>query len=61
MTRGIRQACPISALLFIITAEMLATRIRSFEIIHGFEIEINKQMKIIQHADNSIDCLKDVQ
>jgi hypothetical protein len=61
MTRGIRQGCPISAFLFIITAEMLATRIRSSETIHDFEIGIYKEIKIIQHADDSTSPLKDVQ
>ena len=53
MSRGIRQGCPISALLFIFAAEILACDIRSNKDIDGFKIkEIKQEIKIIQHADD---------
>ena len=37
MTRGIRQGCPISALLYIFVAEILAKKINDNTEIHGFQ------------------------
>ncbi len=71
--RGIRQGCPISALLFILCTEFLGKYIKSSESYCGIEIN-NKQsneLKISQYADdttlfvrhpeniiNAIDCVK---
>lgn len=54
MTRGIRQGCPIPALIFILTVEILAIRIKSMKEIHGFKIGNNKEIKMVQHADDSV-------
>ena len=43
MNRGIRQGCPISALLFIFATEILACNIRSNKDIDGFKIKEMKQ------------------
>ena len=60
MTRGIRQGCPISALLFIFVAEVLAEKIRSNENIKGFKTsEMEKEINIIQHADDCTLPVKD--
>ena len=38
LTRGIRKGCPISALLFILVAEILAVTIRSDTLIKGVNV-----------------------
>ena len=59
MTRGIRQGCPISALLFILTTEILASRINSSKDINGFKTG-NNEIRMLQHADDSTNTLKDI-
>ena len=53
--RGIRQGCPLSALLFIIAAEFLATNIRNADNINGvtFNNDRNLESKITQLADDT--------
>lgn len=60
ITRGIRQGCPISALLFVITVEILAMKIRQNENIHGIQIKQSqsRQFKISQLADDTTLFLK---
>lgn len=53
--RGIRQGCPVSALLFIIVVEVLAIDIKSNKEIKGISISFNnhiKEIKICQYADD---------
>ena len=57
ITRGIRQGCPISALLFILVVEILACNIRSSQNIPGIHIG-NHEMKITQLADDTSLFLK---
>ena len=54
MTRGIRQGCPLSALLFLFIAEILAIKIN----INGFAIN-NIEIKDKQHADDFTVVLTD--
>ena len=54
ITRGIRQGCPISALLFILCVEVLAIYIREQTEIRGITIN-NTEIKITQFADDT--CL----
>jgi len=58
-TRGIRQGCPISALLFILSAEILAQYIRDNEHISGIYVN-NTEHKISQYADDSYLFLSDI-
>ena len=54
--KGVRQGCPLSALLFIMVAEILSTRIRTCDQITGAQIRINKEprpLKITQLADDT--------
>ena len=51
MTRGIRQGCPLSALLFLFVAEILAIKIKNNQNINGIVIN-NIEIKNIQHADD---------
>ena len=52
MRRGIRQGCPLSALLFIISVELLAQRLRNNTNIVGFQFG-NTHIKLSQYADDS--------
>ena len=56
LSRGVRQGCPVSALLFIISTEMLAIKIRTSDII-GIKMKpchSDKEFKISQYADDSL-------
>ena len=56
--RGVRQGCPLSYLLFILIAEILAQRIRNENKIRGIVIG-NIDHKILQFADDTTCVLKD--
>lgn len=54
MERGIRQGCPVSALLFLFVMEILNLKIKNCRDIKGFKINsLEKEIKCIQHADDS--------
>lgn len=50
-TRGIRQGCPLSALLYFLVSEILSIKINSNQYIKGITIN-NCEIKNIQHADD---------
>ena len=55
-TRRIRQRCPLSALLFVLSVEIMASRLRSNKDIKGFQIKIDEKthsIKISQLADDT--------
>ena len=58
ITRGIRQGCPISAHLFIMSAELLAIKIRDNNHIQGINLN-GYQVKIMQMADDTTIFVKD--
>ena len=58
MNRGIRQGCPISAMLYLFVAEILALKIRENDDIPGIKINCSTEMKTIQHADDLTLSLK---
>ena len=60
LERGIRQGCCLSALLFIIVVELLATSIRSVSNIKGISINCI-EFKISQLADDTCLYLNDVE
>ena len=57
-SRGIRQGCPVSGLLFILAVEVLALRIRSSISVKGLPTG-NKHIKISQYADDGVLYLND--
>ena len=59
LSRGIRQGCPISALLFILVAEILSINIRSDTSIRGINIK-GTEFKIAQLADDTTVFLSDM-
>ncbi len=61
--RGIRQGCPVSALLFILVVEILAINIKMNENIRGLEVQTHnekRQVKISQYADDGHVLLYDM-
>ena len=59
LKRGIRQGCPLSALLFILAVEILAIKIRHSSNIKGVQIN-TKEIKLTQLADDTTLFLKDI-
>ena len=59
LSRGIRQVCPISALLFLIVAEVVATIFRQSECVRGMNIK-RSTIKLCQLADDMTLFLADI-
>ena len=59
LSRSIRQGCPISALLFLLVAEVLAIKIRKDTHIKGIKIN-NIEIKINMLADDTTLFLADI-
>ena len=59
LKRGVRQGCPLSALLFVIVVETLAHAIRNNKHIHGVSIN-NIELKILQYADDTTVIVRDI-
>ena len=61
MKRGIRQGCPISAILYLFVAVILSLKIKQNQNIKGFKTDqMDKEVKNIQHADDMILTLKNI-
>ena len=61
MKRGIRQECPVSALLFILVAENLAINKQTNNEIQGLKLNENsdKIYQIVRHADDCKNMVKE--
>ena len=59
MSRGIRQGCPISAILYIFVAEILALKLKNNAHVKGISIPGMYEMKYVQHADDLTLMLND--
>lgn len=53
VTRGARQGCPLSPLLYIIVAETIASAIRKDPSIEGFKLMDGQVVKIFHYADDT--------
>ena len=55
LSRGVRQGCPVSALLFILCMEVLGSAVRQNHNITGLDIDENNNtsIKILQYADDT--------
>ena len=61
ISRGIRQGCPVSALLFILVIELFGLRIRQEIYLKGFEFGFpEKPLKMVQYADDCILFLNNI-
>ena len=63
LSRGIRQGCPLSALLFIFAVEILAIKVRTDPSIKGFSVNTNKRTqsyRVSQYADDSVLILRNI-
>ena len=60
ISRGIKQGCPLSSLLFVITVETMAIKIRQEESLKGIKLSIHHkhEFKISQLADDTTLFLK---
>ena len=58
--RGVRQGCPLSPLLYVLTSEVLASQIRKNPAIEGFLLPGTGglQFKVSQYADNATNFVK---
>ena len=53
--RGIRQGCPVSALIFILCVEVLGLKVRQHPKLLGFDLgNKDKPVKVIQYADDGV-------
>ena len=56
--RGVRQGCPLSALIYVLCAEVLGIEIRKNEKIVGYKYNRNKdEHKLTQYADDKVVCV----
>ena len=53
VSRGVRQGCPLSPLLYIIIAETMACAICADPLIDGFVLPGNRRVKLCQYADDT--------
>ena len=61
INRGIKQGCPLSALIFIICTEMLCIAIKHDNTITGIPLPNNQEIRISQYADDTCLFLKSAQ
>ena len=61
LSRGVRQGCPLSGLLFIIGIEILGNAIRHSKTIKGIDVTPNKTAKLAQYADDTTIFVQDDQ
>ena len=53
VSRGVRQGCPLSPMLFILSAELLAQKIRQSSKSKGIKLPNNVEVKLSQFADDT--------
>ena len=61
ISRGVRQGCPLSPILFILSAELLAQKIRQSSKSKGIKLPNNVEVKLSQFADDTTLICKDIE
>ena len=61
VSRGVRQGCPLSPILFILSAELLAQKIRQSSKSKGIKLPGNVEVKLSQFADDTTLICKDIE
>ena len=61
VSRGVRQGCPLSPSLFILSAELLAQKIRQSSKSKGIKLPGNVEVKLSQFADDTTLICKDIE
>lgn len=59
VSRGVRQGCPLSPILFVLAVEMLALKIRQDQLCRGIELPSGQTTKISQFTDDTTLILED--
>ena len=60
LSRGVRQSCSLSGILFVIGVEILSNAIKRSREIEGIQIDPNNSIKITQYADDTTVFVKDI-
>ena len=60
LSRGVRQGCPLSGILFVIGVEILSNAIKRSKEVEGIQIDQNKSIKITQYADDTTVFVKNI-
>ena len=53
VSRGVRQGCPLSPLLYVLMAETIACAVRNHPLIDGYPLPRTRRAKICQYADDT--------
>lgn len=53
VSRGVRQGCPLSPLLYVLVAETIAAAIRNDHFISGYILPTGDRLKVCQYADDT--------
>ena len=61
VSRGVRQGCPLSPIPFILSAELLAQKIRQSRKSKGLKLPNNVEVKLSQFADDTTLICKDIE
>ena len=60
VSRGVRQGCPLSPLLFVLAVEVLAHKIRQDKLCRGIKLPHNQEAKLSQFADDTTFIVRDL-